>query len=653
MNPIRLKGLTPDEFERLCLELVTRCLKAENATRRGGISDPDQGIDIEVMIGSNRIGVQCKTGRLTVKVLRETLRHLIHYPHPLDRFILMCAQHPVPSAIDEFRHWSSTAETIIGSIADIELWDPDRITSELDAYPGVLEKITEASRGPVFEVPIPRSSHFAGREIEIRMLNDLLERKDGSPKAVSIVGLAGTGKTTLAAEYAHRFRHSFPGGIYWLNGHEDILPQFARLTLSSGVAKPVTETAITAYTFLEALRKGPRSLIIIDDLDRPSILNEPLVGNLSLSDCGCKILITSRFAGLYASGVQRLSLDTLSESNAMSLLAQVSNRPEIKDPATTEHKEALQLCQELGHLPLAIHLAGSYLAIESRQSVGDYVEKLKSFGTLTSIDESEASVLHLNRYAEKSVTIALNQAYESIRDEEAKKLFQILSLLPENQKVTSETVPLLLGSFGNGKTKKAIAWLNNSGFIHVDEGGRIQLHPIVKSYGSSILTPDDRTNLAISVGESLKEYIIHTIDPNSLPKEQEISTPKVFLCYAGSDREQVEQLYERLQCDGFSPWMDKKSLLPGLDWRLEIKHSIETADFFIACISRHFQARTYGHKEIKLALEVLDMMPEGTIFLIPTRLEECSVDDRIASRQWVDLFKTDGYELLLKALRAK
>ena len=97
MNPIRLKGLTPDEFERLCLELVTRCLKAENATRRGGISDPDQGIDIEVMIGSNRIGVQCKTGRLTVKVLRETLRHLIHYPHPLDRFILMCAQHPVPS----------------------------------------------------------------------------------------------------------------------------------------------------------------------------------------------------------------------------------------------------------------------------------------------------------------------------------------------------------------------------------------------------------------------------------------------------------------------------------------------------------------------------------------------------------------------------
>jgi len=175
----------------------------------------------------------------------------------------------------------------------------------------------------------------------------------------------------------------------------------------------------------------------------------------------------------------------------------------------------------------------------------------------------------------------------------------------------------------------------------------------VKSYGSSILTPDDRAHLATSVGESLKENIIRTIAPESQPKEQEIPKPKVFLCYAGQDREQVEQLFEMLQHDGFSPWMDKKSLLPGQDWILEIRRSIETADFFIACISRHFQGRTYGHKEIKFALDVLDLMPEGTIFLIPARLEECPVDDRIASRQWVDIFKPDGYEMLLKALRAK
>ena len=46
MNPVRLKGLTPDEFERLCLELVNKSLQLAGR-RCGAISDPDQGIDIE------------------------------------------------------------------------------------------------------------------------------------------------------------------------------------------------------------------------------------------------------------------------------------------------------------------------------------------------------------------------------------------------------------------------------------------------------------------------------------------------------------------------------------------------------------------------------------------------------------------------------
>ena len=44
-------------------------------------------------------------------------------------------------------------------------------------------------------------------------------------------------------------------------------------------------------------------------------------------------------------------------------------------------------------------------------------------------------------------------------------------------------------------------------------------------------------------------------------------------------------------------------------------------------------------------------MPEGAIYLIPARLEECRIEDRLAGRQWVDLFETGGYEQLVKALR--
>ncbi len=126
--------------------------------------------------------------------------------------------------------------------------------------------------------------------------------------------------------------------------------------------------------------------------------------------------------------------------------------------------------------------------------------------------------------------------------------------------------------------------------------------------------------------------------------------PKVFLCYAGPDRDQVENLYCHLQRDGFAPWMDKLDLIPGQDWRHEIRCSIESCDYFVACLSNAFRQRTYGHREIKLALEVLDSMPEGRIFLIPAKLEQCPVEQRLADRQWVDLFTDDGYAKLLKAL---
>jgi hypothetical protein len=44
-------------------------------------------------------------------------------------------------------------------------------------------------------------------------------------------------------------------------------------------------------------------------------------------------------------------------------------------------------------------------------------------------------------------------------------------------------------------------------------------------------------------------------------------------------------------------------------------------------------------------------MPEGAIYLIPVRLENCIVETRLADRQWVDLFESNGYQSLLAALR--
>jgi hypothetical protein len=58
-------------------------------------------------------------------------------------------------------------------------------------------------------------------------------------------------------------------------------------------------------------------------------------------------------------------------------------------------------------------------------------------------------------------------------------------------------------------------------------------------------------------------------------------------------------------------------------------------------------------KEIKHALDVADEQPEGRIYVIPARLEECDVPARLSKFHWVDLFEDGGYGKVLEALKVR
>ena len=58
-------------------------------------------------------------------------------------------------------------------------------------------------------------------------------------------------------------------------------------------------------------------------------------------------------------------------------------------------------------------------------------------------------------------------------------------------------------------------------------------------------------------------------------------------------------------------------------------------------------------KELRFALDKADEKPEGTIFIVPVRLEECDVPPRLARWHYVDLFRDEGYSRLTAALKAR
>jgi hypothetical protein len=129
---------------------------------------------------------------------------------------------------------------------------------------------------------------------------------------------------------------------------------------------------------------------------------------------------------------------------------------------------------------------------------------------------------------------------------------------------------------------------------------------------------------------------------------------RVFLCHASDDKPRVRDLCRRLHEDGFEPWLDEEQLLPGQDWGFEISAAVEASDIVIVCLSQtSFSKVGYVQKELRRVLDVADNQPEGRIFVIPVRLEECPVPSRLSRWQYADLFVEGGYERLCAALRAQ
>lgn len=127
---------------------------------------------------------------------------------------------------------------------------------------------------------------------------------------------------------------------------------------------------------------------------------------------------------------------------------------------------------------------------------------------------------------------------------------------------------------------------------------------------------------------------------------------RAFLCHTSADKNEVRALYQRLTADGIDAWFDEEDLLPGQDWEREIRRAVRAADVVLVCVSpRSINKAGFVQKEITFALGVADEQPEGVIFVIPLRLEECQVPDRLRQWQWVDLFQDKGYEKLFRALR--
>jgi hypothetical protein len=109
-----------------------------------------------------------------------------------------------------------------------------------------------------------------------------------------------------------------------------------------------------------------------------------------------------------------------------------------------------------------------------------------------------------------------------------------------------------------------------------------------------------------------------------------------------------------LKMDGFLPWLDEEDLIPGQRWQDEIPAAVRASDVVVVCVSHSsVNKEGYVQKEIKFVLDVSEEKPEGTIFVIPIRIEEVEVPRSLSQWQWVNWLDKNGYKRLLLALHTR
>jgi tetratricopeptide (TPR) repeat protein len=228
-------------------------------------------------------------------------------------------------------------------------------------------------------MPFGRNPLFVGREADLRALAEAL--KGGATAAIGQIaaatGLGGIGKTQLASAFVHRYGQFFAGGVFWLSfadpqavpaeiaacggaGALDLRPDFGALPLADQV-----RLVLSAWC-----SPLPR-LLVFDNCE-----DEDLLAQWRPPSGGARVLVTSRRGEWRAElGVRALRLDVLPRPKSVALLR--NHRPDLADAG------ADAIAAELGDLPLALHLAGSFLATYRHARFGapqTYLAQLRRAG---------------------------------------------------------------------------------------------------------------------------------------------------------------------------------------------------------------------------------------------------------------------------------
>lgn len=316
-----------------------------------------------------------------------------------------------------------------------------------------------------FHVPlqIPLApAQFSGREVELEKLRHVAEsRGQEGPAIVSIQGMAGVGKSSLAVQFAHEQARRFPDGILWANLRlQDIgavLDNFAR---AYGEDLGPIKDRLAKAAVVRSLLSTRDALIILDNAESDSDL-----GLLLPTTGRCLTLVTTRHADLpELRGAMHLSLDIFSEDEALLHMGKVLG-DQLPPEDLSAGRKLVAFC---GRLPLAVDIVVRLLKRASMNA--------RDFAQLVG-DGAEA--LNLMREGERSVTACFELTW---------------SRLTPDQRMVFARSSIFGGSTFGVKAIESVTGLSQlevritmgelfaTSLVNITASGRYQFHPLLREF---------------------------------------------------------------------------------------------------------------------------------------------------------------------------
>ena len=290
-------------------------------------------------------------------------------------------------------------------------------------------------------------TEFTGRKSELEWLERNLvllnsEKKPGNSSCIkTICGLGGCGKTSLAIEFAWRYKHRFPGGVFWVNGesNENLRKSVVEILTFVNISASVTDNIEDILNkFLSWLSKMKRPwLLVVDNADE---LNDPTCpagvkkickGMLQRTHLPRKhghILVTTRANATESKTFLKISNDDClmlqcfsEEEGALFLMQRTGLGGNDLDP------DAICLAKELGFLPLALEQAAAYISSSPLPlNFKDYLNRYKAV-KLHLLKQQHATALNLEAQHRLSIhtTWLMNFEYVKERSPAAAKIMRI------------------------------------------------------------------------------------------------------------------------------------------------------------------------------------------------------------------------------------